>query len=317
MRRRAGTRQGRRAPIRAAVPQLAGGLLLALTLWPSSARAVLEAPAPDPVTLGIGGAQPAFDDAHRLPVDGALVLGGPGGVGATAVSARFAALPELHASALAAWVARPSWRAAFRLHQRGVPGYSESEMTLDFGRPARQVRAWGWALTAGVGGWRADAPATDADGSAGAAWTGSGWIVGLAAGGRIGRDVSLAARWLTRGGGLAGRAPERIELGAVVAPGAGWRLGLGLDAGSAGLPWRAQVSGEWRASTRCRVVGGFRPASGEVSFGIGATAGPVSIDIGRRSHPALGNWTALSVTTRVGRGTEPRTGSSGGGPDAS
>jgi len=285
---------------RLASPLPALAFLVMLLARPASA--VLEAPAVDPVTIGLGGAQPAFDDDHRLPVDGALVIGGPRGTGVTAVVAQLQALPELKASALAAWVSRGESRVAVRLHQRGVPGYAEEELLLDVGRPARAARAWGWALTAGVGGWRAEPPA-DATGEAGpGGWGGSGWIAGVAAGGHVGREVALAARWLTRGGGLAGRAPERIELGIVVMPTAGWRLGLGLDAGSAGLPWRVQVAGEWRPSARCRLVGGFRPATAEVSAGLGATVGPVAIDLARRSHPALGHWTALSVTLKAGGG---------------
>ena len=97
----------------------------------SNANAVMDAPAADPVTLGLGGAQPAWSDAGRLPLDGATAIGGPVGLGGTAVASRLESIPELKSPAVAAWFGRRNWRLAFRLSERGVPGYHENEIQLD------------------------------------------------------------------------------------------------------------------------------------------------------------------------------------------
>lgn len=261
----------------------------------------MEAPAADPLALGLGGPQPAWSDDGRLPLDGPCVVGGPIGLGGTAVVSRVEAIPELRSPGAAAWFGTENWRVALRLSDRGLAGYHENELQLDVTRPARPSSRWGFGLTLGAGSWRAGGTTSDAE--VGQDATGSaGWILGVAMGGRVAAPLSLAARWLARGGALAGLAPDRVELGAALHLPRGWRLGLALDAGAPGQSWRHQAGLEWAITRRFAVRGGFRPASGEIGMGLTAGTGPIRVDIGRRSHPRLGSWTAIGITTGSGSG---------------
>ncbi|MDZ4805822.1 MAG: hypothetical protein SGI90_13265 [Candidatus Eisenbacteria bacterium] len=271
---------------------------------PPAARSAMEAPAADPLALGLGGPQPAWSDDGRLPVDGSCVVGGPTGFGGTAVISRVESIPELKSPGAAAWFGKGNLRLAARLSDRGLAGYHENEFQLDVTRPARGGSRWGWGLTLGAGGWRAGDQTSDAESRADATGS-SGWILGIAIGGRVGPSLALAARWLARGGGLAGLAPDRVELGAALDLPRGWRLALALDAGAPGQSWRHQAGLEWAITRQFAVRGGFRPADGQIGVGLSAGTGPIRLDIGRRTHPRLGSWTAIGITTGKGMGRRP------------
>jgi len=265
----------------------------------TDAPASLEAPAPDPLTLALAGDQPAWSDPTRLPIDGVGIIGGPTTVGATAVVSRLDALPELRSPGAALWFPLAGCRVAARLMDRGIEGYQESELQVDLVRPARRASGWGLGFTVGAGAWRAWTPAatgSEAPTDAGS----SGWLIGLAIGGQVGSRSAVAARWVTRGGGLSGSAPDRVALGGVMSLTPGWRLGVALDAGAPGQTWRLQTGMEWRASSQFALRGGFRPADGQVGVGIAASTSLVRLEIGRRIHPRLGSWTAVGLSFRMG-----------------
>lgn len=274
-------------------------LILAAMGVVTDTHASLEAPAPDPLTLALAGDQPAWSDPTRLPIDGVGIIGGPTTVGATAVVSRLDALPELRSPGAALWFPVAGCRVAARLMDRGIDGYQESELQVDVVRPTRRASEWGLGLTMGAGAWRAwttAAPGTEAPADAGS----SGWLVGLAIGGQVGSRTALAARWVTRGGGLAQSAPDRVALGGVMDITPGWRIGVALDAGAPGQTWRLQTGMEWRASSQFALRGGFRPADGQIGIGMAASTSLVRLEIGRRIHPRLGSWTAVGLSFRMG-----------------
>jgi hypothetical protein len=284
---------------------------LMLIAAPRPAYAVLEAPADDPIALALGGVQPAWPAAARLPADGASVIEGPSASGVAAVTAQREAIPDLRSPAALAWCVVRGWRFAARLQSRSLADYRESELALDLGRPSSRDRHWGWALTLGAGQWSIAPQAAAPPGEAGGVGEGGGsggWLAGFAVGGRIGDGLTLAARWLERGGALGEVAPGRIELGATIRLLPAWRAGIGLDSSGSDEAWRLQAGIAWRAAPAFVVRAGFRPAEGTTSLGAGFGVRGLHLDLGRRLDPRLGATTALALA--IGGGRDPMDGGS-------
>lgn len=281
------------------------------------AAAAFEAPRLDPAALGRGGSQPAWPAGGASGVIGDSAAAGPGLTpdragapasgpgrsrrGLSVATGRWEGLPDLATEAMSGWSTHGRLVLSLAAGQRRAGPYAESEVALSVGRPAGPAGRWGWVVELAWGRWGMEAaaagePAGEGPGSAAG---GSGPGLGVAVGARISPVLSLAARWREWGGALAGAAPGLLEAGIAARIGA-WTLAGAVESGSPGRSARTLVSAEAAFHPRLRARGGFRPASGESSLGVGVDAGRLGVDLARRSHPRLGPHTALGLTLRAG-----------------